>query len=157
MLAPDFAHAKVVEGSVAPNFTGVDFDGKPFDLNTYYKKKPIVISFFSVRCVSCLTVVKLLEEYRTKHNVKDEFVNIYVSLDDWKKEAHVPKIWKVVLSKNQLRLNDPKRKIGKLYNVDILPVTVVIGTDGNILWRRDDYNLDFYEEMTNKLDPLLKK
>ncbi len=149
----------LIEGVKAPVFKGTDFNDKPFDLSLYYKKKPVVINFFSVRCVSCLAVVTFLEEYREKNKITDEIAFVYINLDNWRgqKSVNVPTIWHEVFSKNQLRIKDGKRLIGKLYQVETLPSTVIIGTDGNIFYRRDDYTLGFKKEIKSTLGTLLKK
>jgi len=145
-------------GQIAPPFTGVDFDGNKFDLEEYYLKKPILVNFFSVHCVSCLTAVNILEKYRAKNNVTDEVPFVYVSLDDWKhRKSRVPPVWKKIFSKNQIRINDGDRVIGTIFDVGTLPVTVIIDTDGKVTYRRDDYNLDFSKEIAKTLDSILKK
>jgi len=149
---------KAVEGAYAPLFKGVDFDDKQFDLSQDYKKRPIVVSFFSVRCVSCLTVVNALEKFKEREKVTDEIAFVYVSLDDWKKEAHIPAVWEKVFKHKPTRVNDGGRVIGKQYAVDTLPVTVVIDKSGKIIYRRDDYNMDFEKEITGMLkDKFLKQ
>ena len=148
----------VIQGKNAPIFKAIDFNDKTFDLNDSYGKKPIVITFFSVRCVSCLTVVSILEKFKHQKKITNEVEFLYVSLDDWKKEPHIPPVWKEVFKEEkQMRINDGKREIGKLYEVDILPVTIIIDKTGKIIYRRDDYNLDFDSEITKELNSLLPK
>jgi peroxiredoxin len=147
----------VIEGAEAPVFKGIDFDDKEFDLDKYYKKNPIVLNFFSVRCVSCLTVVKILERFKDNNKIKDEIAFVYISLDDWKKEAHIPSVWKEVFDGSEMRLNDGTRKIGRLYEVDTLPVTVIIDKAGKVFYRRDDYNMNLEKEVNKKLETFLQK
>jgi len=149
---------KVLDGAVAPIFTGIDFNDKAFDLMDHLKKKPIVINFLSTRCVSCLSVVKTLEKYKSENKLTDDkMLFVYVSLDDWKKEAHVPPVWKEVFSKDKLLLNDGSRKISKMYEVDTLPATILIGKSGNIFYRRDDYNKFFEKEIKRELGDFILK
>jgi thiol-disulfide isomerase/thioredoxin len=146
----------VIKGKKGPTFKGIDFNDKEFDLNLYYEKKPIVLNFFSVHCVSCLTAVNTLEKYRGKNNIADEIIFIYICLDDWKSEVHIPSVWKKIFNKNPIRINDGERKIGKLYEVVTLPATVILDATGMIYYRRDDYNMDFEKEINQRLGSLLK-
>lgn len=148
---------KVLEGTVPPLFDGVSFEGKTFNIADVLNKKPIVINFLSLRCVSCLTVVKTLEKFRTENSADDHIAFVYVSLDDWKKAAHIPPVWQTVFQKDRLLLNDGHRVISKLYEVDTLPATILINKEGKIFYRRDDFNKFFEKEIKEELGKFIKK
>ena len=111
----------------APDFTLTDSKGAPVRLSDY-QGKVVLLDFWATWCHGCKTEIPWYIEFQDKY--KDNGLAVIgVSMDDdgWKSV-------KPFLEQN--KLNYPvvigDRALGKRYNVDSMPVTLLIDRDGRI-------------------------
>ena len=111
----------------APDFTLTDSKGAPVRLSDY-QGKAVLLDFWATWCHGCKTEIPWYIEFQDKY--KDNGLAVIgVSMDDdgWKSV-------KPFLEQN--KLNYPvvigDRVLGERYNVDSMPVTLLIDRDGRI-------------------------
>ena len=112
---------------IAPDFTLTDAEGTAVKLSDQ-KGRIVLLDFWATWCHGCKIEIPWYVEFQNKY--KDSgLVVIGVSMDDdgWKSV-------KPFLAENKLnyRVVIGDAALGKLYNVDSMPVTLLIDRDGKI-------------------------
>ncbi|EGV42793.1 AhpC/TSA family protein [Bizionia argentinensis JUB59] len=124
-------------GSVAPNFSAPNPEGKMVSLNDI-KGKITIIDFWAAWCAPCRrenpNVVKVYEKYHEKG-----LEIIGVSLDGTPRQTDAKDEWLTAIEKDGLTwhqvsnldfFNDP---IAKLYNIQAIPATFILDSEGKII------------------------
>lgn len=127
--AKEDATMKQSAGTVAPDFTLTDINGKKFTLSSL-KGKYVLLDFWGSWCVWCIKGIPAMKEYYTKYKGKYEIVGIDCNdpEDKWKaavKEHELPWIHVYNERGNNKILSD--------YAVQGFPTKVLIGPDGKIV------------------------
>ncbi|MGA2847307.1 MAG: TlpA disulfide reductase family protein [Candidatus Acidiferrales bacterium] len=111
----------------APDFSLDDSKGTPIKLSDY-KGKVVLLDFWATWCHGCGTEIPWFIEYQTKY--KDSGLAVIgVSMDDdgWK-------VVKAFIEEKKMNytvvIGNPD--VARLYNVDTMPVTVLIDREGRI-------------------------
>ncbi len=125
------SYAKVVGGSLAPDFTLTTPEGKPLELSSL-RGKIVLIDFWASWCGPCRkenpNVIKLYKKYHNKG-----FEILGVSLDD-KQDKWVDAIKKDGLPWSHVSdLKGWDSQAAKLYGVDAIPFTVLLDKEGKII------------------------
>lgn len=114
----------------APNFSLTTLDQKAISLSDY-KGKVVVLNFWATYCIPCRIEMPSLEKLSQKHQASDVAV-VAISLDEGKEKA----IQSLV---NKMDLTFPialeGQSAGDSYEVSVLPVTYIIGKEGELLAR----------------------
>ena len=126
-------------GDPAPLFRAKDIDGRETGLEEILKSgKTVVLNFWGLRCSSCIEEIgylnPLYEKYRDRGAV---FIGVNVdgvAIDVLR--TMMPKMPSVPL---YTVLADPAFEIPDLYNMTAAPLSFVIGKDGKILYRHEDF------------------
>jgi len=123
---------KLVEGAIPPTLNAIDTAGKPVSLKDY-KGKVVLLDYWATWCAPCLgempTVAAAYKKYHTKGL---EIVG--VSLDDATTRDNIS----AVVKNNNMtwrQVCDGKgwtSPLAKMYGVDAIPFTLLIGRDGKI-------------------------
>ncbi|WP_104736018.1 TlpA disulfide reductase family protein [Hanstruepera ponticola] len=124
-------------GSVAPNFSAPDPDGKIISLQDI-KGKVTIIDFWAAWCGPCRrenpNVVKVYNKY---HDKGLEIIG--VSLDGTKRQNNPKDAWVNAIASDSLNwhhvsnlnyFNDP---VAKLYNINSIPATFILDENGKII------------------------
>jgi thiol-disulfide isomerase/thioredoxin len=125
-----FKQSKV--GSIAPEFSVKDIDGKPLSLDDYKEKKYVLIDFWASWCAPCREELPYIKELYKKY-IKDGFEIISITqdkdLEAWKKTILKDKIesWRHF---STLENND---SILKNYFVNGIPHKILIDKKGKII------------------------
>jgi thiol-disulfide isomerase/thioredoxin len=121
---------KSKDAEKAPEFTSVDANGKKIDLTSMLSKSDaVVLNFWASWCTACADEIPELLEFQKSHPKYGFYgVNVGESLSKAKKFVRR-------FSYPYEILMDEDEKISKLYKIDGLPQTVVIGKDGQIVFR----------------------
>lgn len=114
----------------APDFALTTLDQKAISLSDY-KGKVVVLNFWATYCIPCRIEMPSLEKLSQKHQASDVAV-VAISLDEGKEKA----IQSLV---NKMDLTFPialeGQSAGDDYQVSVLPVTYIIGKEGELLAR----------------------
>ncbi|MDB5296658.1 MAG: thiol-disulfide isomerase-like thioredoxin [Phycisphaerales bacterium] len=119
-----------LKGKPAPEIKVTTLDGKPFALSDL-KGKVVVLDFWATWCVPCVQAMPHLQEMSQRKALVDAglvvlAVNLQEEPDRVRKFLDDKKLTFPVV------IDDDKTKIAEAYRVEPVPVTVVIGRDGNI-------------------------
>lgn len=114
-------------GSVAPNFTLNDINGKPLSLSSL-RGKYVVIDFWGSWCGWCIKGMPEMKKYYAKYNKKLEILGV-----DW---GDTEERWKQAVQDNALpwlQVRAPKEsKVISDYMVRGFPTKVIISPDGRV-------------------------
>lgn len=124
------AAKKQATGTVAPDFTLNDLNGKPLKLSSF-KGKYVLLDFWGTWCVWCVRGIPKMKEYYNKYKDKFEILSIDCNetQDKWKagvKKYELP--WKHVYQPRSGAVNTLD-----LYGVTGFPTKILVGPDGKIV------------------------
>jgi peroxiredoxin len=126
-------------GTVAPDFTARDVDGKTFRLSDHVGKKVVLLDFWSTFCEPCKAEFPHLRALYEADRDKGLLV-IGVAMDGPETIADVPAFVKR-FDLGFPVLTDDDSRIASLYDPKkSMPFSVLIGRDGRILAVREGYN-----------------
>lgn len=126
-------------GDPAPMFTGEDLEGKKTCLEDIVKSgNSVVLNFWGLRCSACIEEIgylnPLYDRFRD-HGV----VFLGVNVDGVKADVIKQMMPKISNVPRYTVLPDPGFVIPDLYNLMAAPLSLVIGKDGKILYRHEDF------------------
>jgi peroxiredoxin len=126
-------------GTVAPDFTARDVDGKTFRLSDHVGKKVVLLDFWSTFCEPCKAEFPHLRALYEADKEKGLLV-IGVAMDGPETVADVPAFVKR-FDLGFPVLTDDDSRIASLYDPKkSMPFSVLIGRDGRIIAVREGYN-----------------
>jgi len=136
----------------APDFTLKNLSGKDVKLTELLKDGPVVIDFWATWCKPCIKgfpqLQKLFDNYR---NCGMKVVA--VSIDGPRSSSRVGSFIKSKGYTFEVLL-DSSQKVAKKYHVSSVPRTVLVGTDGAILYSVTGYRPGHHEELAETMKEL---
>jgi len=114
----------------APDFALTTLDQKAISLSDY-KGKVVVLNFWATYCIPCRIEMPSLEKLSQKHQASDVAV-VAISLDEGKEKAIQSLVNKMDLA---FPIALEGQSAGDSYEVSVLPVTYIIGKEGELLAR----------------------
>ena len=132
-----FHEAKgLTEGMAAPDFSLVDQYGKTVRLSDL-KGKIVLLDFWATWCGPCLDLMPTHRSLQEKYKGKN-IAFVYVSMDNkasiWKNYLHSKRLGGLHLISNEAM--GFKSPISKNYQIKYLPYTLLLDTNGTIVWKR---------------------
>lgn len=124
------AHADEKEKVEAPDFTVFDTDGKAVSLSDF-KGKPVVINFWATWCGYCKKEMPDFEKVYKEYGDKVQFM--MVNLTDGQSETEDQA--REFIKKEGFTFPvyfDINNETSSLYGISGLPMTIVVGSDGNV-------------------------
>ncbi len=120
----------------APDFQLRDIDNKMIDSAKLRENGPIVINFWTTWCVPCRSEMTALKKLYEKYTPQVNF--IAVSIDDHKTVSRVRSYAK---SRKFpfIVITDPDKELAARFQASIVPTTVIVGSDGEILYFHTGY------------------
>ncbi|MCB4791532.1 MAG: TlpA family protein disulfide reductase [Elusimicrobia bacterium] len=115
----------------APAFSLEKLNGKIFDAGKLIGKKTIVINFWASWCSSCREEIPELDALKTSPGSENA---VFIGINLGESESKI----KYFVNKNNypyLVLKDAGNKTAKLFNLDGLPATIIIGRSGDIVYK----------------------
>jgi len=115
-------------GKPAPAFTAGLLDGGTLDLAAHRGKNIVILDFWAIRCPPCRAMLPILQRVAGEYKAKD-VVFYTVNRED------TPDAIRAFLQSLELTLTvalNPNADVGRLYKVNYIPQTVIIGKDGTI-------------------------
>jgi peroxiredoxin len=126
-------------GTVAPDFTARDVDGKTFRLSDHLGKRVILLDFWATFCEPCKAEFPHLADLYAKDKDKGLLV-LGVAMDGPESSAEVPAYVQRHGVSFPVVLDDDSR-IASLYDPKkSMPLSVLIGRDGRVIVVREGYN-----------------
>jgi len=122
----------------APNFELEDMEGNIYGLNDFLGKGPILISFWATWCKPCIEELKAYNV--TFENYKEEgFTFVAISTDS---ERSIAKVKPFISSMNYKFpvLLDPNSDVARQYYARVMPYSVMLDKEGNILYSHVGYS-----------------
>jgi peroxiredoxin len=148
-LTPEYdPNAAPEVGKMAPDFVKKDTSGTSVSLKQF-RGKVVLIDFWATWCGPCVASLPELQKHWQKFNNRN-FMVLSVSLDydpaEWRSFINAYRIgWVNLLD------TESGGSVTQLYNVDAIPMTLLVGRDGKII-AADHYidNLDSLIEQALK-------
>jgi peroxiredoxin len=133
-------HANAIaEGTMAPDFTLKDINGKDLTLSSL-RGKYLVLDFWGSWCHWCIKGMPDMKNAYSKYNKKAEFLGIACNDKEEK--------WKDAVKKNELPwlqvINDGDVDVSALYGIQGYPTKIVIDPDGKVIKVVEGEDPDFY-------------
>jgi peroxiredoxin len=126
-------------GTVAPDFTGRDLQGKTFRLSDHLGKDVILLDFWSTYCEPCKAEFPHLQTMYSQARAHGLLV-VAVAMDGPETAADIPAFVKRMDINFPVVLDDDSR-IASLYNPKkSMPLSVLISKTGRISVVREGYN-----------------
>jgi len=142
-------------GSVAPPFAATDLSGNPVDLAEILKSgKVVLLNFWGMRCGNCITEIGYLNPLAAKYEPEGA-VFLGVNVDGAPPALLARMMPKMPHSPKYTVIPDPDMKIPDLYAVTGTPLSILIGRDGRVAWRHDDFKEGDEKEIERALKEAL--
>jgi peroxiredoxin len=136
-------------GADAPRFAAPVLEGPDFDVGPLLGKKAVLLSFWSIYCVSCVQEIPSLVEIYKRHKEDLEVVGVGMDSFGTKRVAQFVKgldyriPYPLVI--------DRDRQIGARYGVSELPTTILIDRTGKVAYYHVNYVAGDEVEIENQV------
>lgn len=121
----------------APDFTLKKLSGGNFNLKENLKKGPILIDFWATWCKPCLKALPEVQRFHEKYAEKGLQV-VTISTDNAKSKGKVIPFVKGARYSFEVLL-DTDQQVRKLFGGSVIPLSVLIDTDGEIVYHHIGY------------------
>jgi len=152
MLVASLAYAATVSGP-APNFTLQSNAGGQVSLASL-KGKVVMVNFWATWCVPCRQEMPHLEALYEKYNGLG-FELLAVNVE--KNNAEGARKWLQETPVTFPVLFDPENQVTKLYKVQTMPSTVIIGRDGTMRFMHNGYKPGYENDYQTQVRALLRE
>jgi len=141
-----------LEGQSAPDFVLKSATGQNLRLSEY-RGDVVMINFWATWCGPCRQEMPLLDELYTRYQ-RVGFNLLGVNIDDDSRRA-----MQMVeeLGVNFPVLFDERKEVSKLYQVEAMPVTVLVDRDGNVRHVHHGYKPGYEEKYLTEIRSLLRE
>ena len=141
-----------MEGQQAPDFALKSSTGENLRLSEY-RGDVVMINFWATWCGPCRQEMPLLDELYTRYQ-RVGFNLLGVNIDDDSRKA-----MKMVseLGVNFPVLFDARKEVSKLYEVEAMPVTVLVDREGTVRHVHHGYKPGYEEKYLDQIRSLLRE
>ncbi len=147
------AQDEPLTGKKAPDFTLKTLEGENFQLSQNLGKGPIVINFWATWCIPCIEELKHMKKlYHTYSKKEVQFLAI--SIDDPKTVGRVGSFVKSHNYPYKILL-DTNNEVIQLYQGKVPPYTVLIDSEGLIVYTHVGYRMGDEKELEKQIKKLL--
>jgi peroxiredoxin len=137
----------------APEFKLANLEGKDVELSALLEEGPVIIDFWATWCKPCLKAFPGLQEILDRY--KDRGLSVVaVSVDSPKSRSRVGPLIKSKKYTFEVLL-DTQGRVAKKYNAFMLPRTVLVDQDGEIVLAMTGYRPSNHEKIDKMLDSIL--
>ena len=141
-------------GKEAPDFSGLDINGKKINLADY-RGKIVLLDFWASWCAPCKQELPFLIEFYNKHK-KDDFIVVAVNIDN-ERDNMFHFLAKNDGTKSFPVVFDPDKKIPPLYDLQAMPTSFFIDNKGIIRFVHSGFNESTKKEFRQELTLLLNE
>ena len=141
-----------LEGQSAPDFALKSSTGDNLRLSEY-RGDVVMVNFWATWCGPCRQEMPLLDELYSRYN-RVGFNLLGVNIDDDSRRA-----MQMVeeLGVNFPVLFDARKEVSKLYQVDAMPVTVIIDRQGTVRYVHQGYKPGYEDKYLDQIRSLLRE
>jgi peroxiredoxin len=141
-----------LEGQVAPDFALKSSTGENLRLSEY-RGNVVMINFWATWCGPCRQEMPLLDELYTRYE-RVGFSLLGVNIDDDSRRA-MQMIEDLGVSFPVLF--DARKEVSKLYEVEAMPVTVLVDREGNVRYVHHGYKPGYEDKYLDQVRSLLRE
>jgi len=141
-----------MEGQQAPDFALKSSTGENMRLSEY-RGDVVMINFWATWCGPCRQEMPLLDELYQRYE-RVGFNLLGVNIDDDSRRA-MQMIEE--LGVNFPVLFDARKEVSKLYEVEAMPVTVLVDREGNVRYVHHGYKPGYEEKYLDQVRSLLRE
>jgi peroxiredoxin len=141
-----------LEGRSAPDFALKSSTGENLRLSEY-RGEVVMVNFWATWCGPCRQEMPLLDELYQRYE-RVGFNLLGVNIDDDSRRA-MQMI--AELGVNFPVLFDDRKEVSKLYEVEAMPVTVLIDREGNVRYVHHGYKPGYEENYLDEIRSLLRE
>ena len=141
-----------LEGQMAPDFALKSSTGENLRLSEY-RGDVVMINFWATWCGPCRQEMPLLDELYTRYE-RVGFNLLGVNIDDDSRRA-MQMIEE--LGVNFPVLFDARKEVSKLYDVEAMPVTVLVDREGNVRYVHHGYKPGYEDKYLDQVRSLLRE
>jgi peroxiredoxin len=141
-----------LEGQAAPDFALKSSSGENLRLSEF-RGNVVMINFWATWCGPCRQEMPLLDELYTRYE-RVGFNLLGVNIDDDSRRA-MQMIEE--LGVNFPVLFDSRKEVSKLYEVEAMPVTVLVDREGNVRYVHHGYKPGYEEKYLDQVRSLLRE
>jgi peroxiredoxin len=138
-------------GQAAPTFTTTDVEGHPIDLKSKLGKNVVLLDFWATWCGPCVQAMPEVDEVAKKFADKGL---VFYAVNVGEDAAAI----KEFLSQSKLEVPvamSTDDKISKMYKVEGIPQTVLIGKDGKVQVVHVGFSSELSKTLTKEIEDLL--
>ncbi|MCH9004445.1 MAG: TlpA family protein disulfide reductase [Proteobacteria bacterium] len=141
-----------LEGQSAPDFALKSSTGENLRLSEY-RGDVVMINFWATWCGPCRQEMPLLDELYTRYE-RVGFNLLGVNIDDDPRRA-----MQMVedLGVSFPVLFDTRKEVSKLYNVEAMPVTILVDREGNVRYVHHGYKPGYEDKYFDQVRSLLRE
>lgn len=144
--------ATSMEGQLAPDFALKSSTGENLRLSEY-RGDVVMINFWATWCGPCRQEMPLLEELYARYE-RVGFNLLGVNIDD---DANKAMQMIDELGVNFPILFDSRKEVSKLYNVETMPVTVLVDREGRVRYVHLGYKPGYENKYLDQIRSLLRE
>ena len=133
------------EGDIAPEWTGTTFQGEAYSFPEMVEEKPTVIIFWASWCSYCKAFMPYLKKIEQEYGT--DFIQIVAINMKEEQEGESDPAAYIENTGIELTAIKDGDEIAAAYNVRFVPGLMVIGDDGEVLYRRGMSRLPAGEEV----------
>ncbi len=141
-----------LEGQTAPDFALKSSTGENLRLSEY-RGDVVMINFWATWCGPCRQEMPLLDELYSRYE-RVGFNLLGVNIDDDSRRA-MQMIEELGVSFPVLF--DARKEVSKLYEVEAMPVTVLVDREGNVRYVHHGYKPGYEEKYLDQIRSLLRE
>ncbi|MBN2011888.1 TlpA family protein disulfide reductase [candidate division KSB1 bacterium] len=143
-----------VRADTALNFKLPDLRTRQVQLTDLLKQGPVVLDFWATWCKPCAKVFPKLNALYEKYN-KQGLTVVGINEDGPRSQAKVKPFVRSLKITFPI-LIDSNNDVMRRLQVQSLPTTILIGSDGTVLARHIGYHPDEFEMLENEIQAILK-
>ncbi len=139
--------------ATAPDFTARDLNGKKIRLKETLQRGPVLIDFWALWCIPCLKALPHLQKIRDRYHERGLTV-IAVNQDSPSDQSKVKPFVKRKRYRFQV-IFDEDKDLWYRFKVIALPTTLLLDTDGNIVYSHTGHKPGDEAELIAQIERLL--
>ncbi len=145
-------------GNQAPTFFLSDLNNKDFFLSRELEKEePILINFFATYCEPCKRELPLIDSLMNVYNgINTYYINVGSKRRPEKPE-YVSMFTNILKLSHPILLDRYGMVFKKYSETQVLPLTVIIDSQGKIIYSKDGYDEDTINQLGEVINKNIKK